>query len=137
MSRLEEIYDLYLKKMKKRILIVENDIEMEDIFQEIFSGSDEQVFFYEETDDILELMEKDHPDVVILDYNLNGKNGGELCQIIKASEKFKHIPVLLLSAFPKFIYNKENVGYDAFLEKPFEVDELKTVVEHIINGATK
>ncbi|WP_316834696.1 two-component system response regulator [Pedobacter nutrimenti] len=123
--------------MEKRILIVENDLEMEDIFKEIFSDNGEEVFFYEETDDILELVEKHRPTIVILDYNLNGVNGGELCKLIKSSEKHKQIPVLLLSAFPKFIYSNENVGNNAFLEKPFDVDELKTVVEHIINGSPK
>lgn len=123
--------------MEKRILIVENDLEMEDIFKEIFSDSGEEVFFYEETDDILELVEKHRPTIVILDYNLNGLNGGELCKLIKGSRKHKNIPVLLLSAFPKFIYSNENVGNNAFLEKPFDVDELKTVVEHIINGSPK
>ncbi|PYF76723.1 response regulator [Pedobacter nutrimenti] len=124
--------------MEKRILIVENDLEMEDVFKEIFQGDDYTVFFYEETEDIIELLEKHEPGIVILDYNLNGLNGGELCKLVKAHSKFKDIPVLLLSAFPKFIYNKENVGYDAFLEKPFDVEELQNIVKHkIVNGRSK
>lgn len=124
--------------MEKRILIVENDQEMEEIFKEIFSGETDHVFFYEETDDVLALIEKHRPNIIILDYNLNGANGGELCREIKAHPVFKSIPVLLLSAFPKFIYNNEYVGYDAFLEKPFDVEELQQVVEQkIINGAKK
>jgi CheY-like chemotaxis protein len=124
--------------MEKRILIIENDDDMEDVFNEIFSGIEDHVFFYEETEDIIELIEKHHPNLIILDYNLNGINGGELCKIIKKNTQFRHIPVMLLSAFPKFIYENENVGYDAFLEKPFDVEELKMIVEEkIMDGLSK
>ncbi len=124
--------------MEKRILIVENDEDMEDVFKEIFSNELDQVFFYEETDDIFELIESHHPNIIILDYNLNGENGGELCKMIKKHPSYRHIPVLMLSAFPKFIYENENVGYDAFVEKPFDVEELKTVVEEkIMNEPSK
>ncbi len=124
--------------MEKRILIIENDLEMEEIFTEIFSSENDAVFFYEETDDILALIEKHHPNIVILDYNLNGLNGGELCKIIKNEERYRRLPVLLLSAFPKFIYNSEQVQSDGFVEKPFDVEELRMIVEeHIINGAKR
>lgn len=124
--------------MEKRILIIEDDEEMEDVFKEIFCGKWDRIYFYLDTDDIIQLIEKHQPNIVILDYNLNGRNGGELCRIIKNDQKYHHIPVLLLSAFPKFIYQNENVGYDAFIEKPFDVEELKMIVEEkIMNGSSK
>jgi len=124
--------------MEKRILIIEDDEDMEDVFKEIFSGEWDRIYFYLDTDDIINLIEKHQPNIVILDYNLNGRNGGELCRTIKSDKKYHHIPVLLLSAFPKFIYQNENVGYDAFLEKPFDVEELKMIVEEkIMDGSSK
>jgi len=124
--------------MEKRILIIENDEDMEDVFKEIFSGEWDRIFFYEETDDIFKLIEKHQPNIIILDYNLNGKNGGELCKSIKKHPKYSYIPVLMLSAFPKFIYQNEGIGYDAFVEKPFDVEELKMIVEQkIMDGLSK
>jgi len=124
--------------MEKRILIIENDEDMEDVFKEIFSGEWDQVYFYPETDDVFELIDKHQPNIIILDYNLNGKNGGELCRNIKKHPKYSDIPVLMLSAFPKFIYQNEKVGYDAFVEKPFDVEELKMIVEQkIMDGSSK
>ena len=124
--------------MEKRLLIIENDLEMEDIFKEIFSGAFDHVFFYEETDNIFKLIELHRPNLIILDYNLNGTNGGELCKRIKNNKAYNNIPVLMLSAFPKFIYRNESVGYDAFLEKPFDVEELRMIVEEkIMNGSSK
>lgn len=124
--------------MEKRILIIENDSEMEDVFRQIFFEEKTKVFFYEETENIFELIEAHQPHVIILDYNLNGLNGGELCRQIKNHSKYGRIPVLLLSAFPKFIYNHEDYGYDAFIEKPFDVEELSAIVEEkIMNGLSK
>ncbi|MEJ5963191.1 response regulator [Pedobacter immunditicola] len=123
--------------MEKRILIVEDDEDMEDVFKEIFSGEWDRVFFYEGTDDIFGLIEEHQPNIIILDYNLNGKNGGELCRSIKKHSKYNHIPVIMLSAFPKFIYQNEDVGYNAFVEKPFDVEELKMIVEQkIMDGSS-
>ncbi|MET3113588.1 DNA-binding response OmpR family regulator [Pedobacter sp. CG_S7] len=124
--------------MEKRLLIIENDLEMEDIFKEIFSEASDEVFFYEETDNIFKLIELHRPNLIILDYNLNGTNGGELCKRIKSDKAYSHIPILMLSAFPKFIYRNESVDYDAFLEKPFDVEEFKMIVEEkIMNGSSK
>lgn len=124
--------------MEKRILVIDNDVEMEEIFKEMFSNTEYTVFYYEETDDVLELIDAHQPDIVVLDYNLNGLNGGELCKQIKADEKSAHIPVILFSAFPKFIYSPENYGYDAFIEKPFDIDELINKVDELVsqNSAT-
>jgi DNA-binding response OmpR family regulator len=119
--------------MEKRILIIDNDVEMEEIFKEMFSGTEYTVFYYEETDDILELVSDHRPHIVVLDYNLNGLNGGELCKQIKADEQSSGIPVILFSAFPKFIYSPENYGYDAFIEKPFDIDELTNKVEELVS----
>jgi DNA-binding response OmpR family regulator len=118
--------------MEKRLLVIDNDVEMEEIFKEMFSGTDYKVFYYEETDDIFDLLEKHEPDIVVLDYNLNGLNGGELCKQIKGHEQTRHIPVILFSAFPKFIYSPENYGYDAFIEKPFDIDELVSKVDEVV-----
>ncbi|WP_432712512.1 response regulator [Pedobacter sp.] len=115
--------------MKKCLLIIDDDEDLGEVFHDIFSEDDYDIHFYSGTDDIFDLLEQHQPNLVILDYNLNGTNGGELCKRIKNSNKYHHIPVMLLSAFPRFIYQTENFGYDVFLEKPFEVAELKLIVE--------
>lgn len=118
--------------MEKRLLVIDNDVEMEELFKEMFSGTDYQVFYYEETDDIFELIDEHDPHIVVVDYNLNGLNGGELCKQIKGNAQTKDIPVILFSAFPKFIYSPENYGYDAFIEKPFDIHELVAKVDEIV-----
>lgn len=61
------------------------------------------------------------PDIVICDVNLPGKNGFEICEILKNDLRTSHIPVILLTALD----NKESYlqglksGVDLYLTKPF------------------
>ena len=119
--------------MEKRILVVDNDDEMGDLFKEIFNDGSYTIFFHEETDDVFELIKAHQPHVIVLDYNLNGTNGGELCRQIKQNTEVSDIPVILFSGFPKAIYASENYGYDAFVEKPFDIDEIKETVDKQID----
>ncbi|WP_432708938.1 response regulator [Pedobacter sp.] len=115
--------------MKKRILVIDDDQEIGDVFKAVFPSDKNEVFFYEHADDIFHLLSLHQPDIVLLDYNLNSLNGGTVRKHIKSSKQYSHIPVILLSAFPKFIYSESDIGYDAFLEKPFDVQELINIVE--------
>jgi len=118
--------------MEKRILVVDNDDEMGDLFREIFNDDSYTIIFHEDTDDVVELIKTHEPHVVVLDYNLNGINGGELCKQIKGNAELSNTPVILFSGFPKAIYAAANYGYDAFVEKPFDIDELKETVDEQI-----
>jgi len=124
--------------MKKRILVIDDDPEMGDVFKEVFPTNHNEVFFYEQVENIIDLLSLHQPHIVLLDYNLETENGGEICKHIKSSKQYSHIPVILLSAFPRFIYSHRDIGYDGFLEKPFDIQELINLVEDkISNGSSK
>ncbi len=75
-------------------------------------------------------------DLVIMDLNLKHESGFELIQALKASERYKKIPVLILTEHA----NKDNVikakqlGVFGYLRKPIQKDELLTRVESILGG---
>jgi two-component system alkaline phosphatase synthesis response regulator PhoP len=67
----------------------------------------------------LNLVENEHPDVVISDVKLPGMDGVELARRIKSNGE-KGTPVLLMSAFGE---PRNHLG-DGFLAKPFDIDGL-------------
>lgn len=77
------------------------------------------------------------PDLVILDGMLPEVHGFEICRQIKASERFRHIPVVMISAVHtgwRFAADvKEKYGADDYLEKPFEAAELLRRVESLLS----
>ncbi len=79
------------------------------------------------------------PDVVILDGMLPEVHGFDICRQIKTSERFRHIPVLMMSAVHtgwRFAADvKETYGADDYLEKPFDPKDLLRRVETLLNRA--
>jgi CheY-like chemotaxis protein len=79
------------------------------------------------------------PDIVILDGMLPEVHGFEICHQIKTSERFRHIPVIMMSAVHtgwRFAADvKERYGADDYLEKPFDPPELLRRVETLLNRA--
>ena len=79
------------------------------------------------------------PDIVILDGMLPEVNGFEICRQIKTSDRFRHIPVIMMSAVHtgwRFAADvKERYGADDYIEKPFDPSELLRRVETLLNRA--
>ena len=79
------------------------------------------------------------PDIVILDGMLPEVHGFEICHQIKTSERFRHIPVIMMSGVHtgwRFAADvKERYGADDYIEKPFDPPELLRRVETLLNRA--
>lgn len=70
-------------------------------------------------------------DLVILDRQLSGADGLEICRAMKENTATNHIPVIMLSASPHVEKLAKEVGANAFLEKPFNIKHLLEIIcEH-------
>ena len=80
------------------------------------------------------------PDLVVLDGMLPEVHGFEICRQLKASDQFRHIPVILMSAVHtgwRFAADvKERYGADDYVEKPFDPRDLLRRIETLLNRAT-
>jgi DNA-binding response OmpR family regulator len=87
--------------------------------------------------DGLARMKESLPDLVICDGMLPGVHGFEICRQIKTSERFRHIPVVLLSAVHtgwRFAEDvKQKYGADDYMTKPFAADDLLRRVAALLN----
>jgi DNA-binding response OmpR family regulator len=110
--------------MIKRVLILDNDPDVLDAMQEVLVYSGFEVKTIEDTDNIFPIIYDFRPDVLLVDYILNGINGGEICHQIKTNPRTSHLPVIILSAYPRVINSLGFYGCDSFIAKPFELDDL-------------
>jgi DNA-binding response OmpR family regulator len=87
--------------------------------------------------DALAKVRETMPDLVILDGMLPEVHGFEICRQLKSSERFRHIPVIMVSAVHtgwRFAADvKEKYGADDYMEKPLEAAELLRRVEVLLN----
>lgn len=83
----------------------------------------------------IEMTQKERPDLILLDVMMPDKSGFEVCQILKADEKTREIPIIFLTALDNTtdIVKGFHVGGNDFISKPFNKDELIVRVQHQIS----
>ncbi len=84
--------------------------------------------------DVLSVTHSFKPDIILADILLTKKNGYEVCNELKADPQTKNIPVVLMwSSFMQLDLNQfHKVRADASLEKPFDSEALRTLVEKFV-----
>ena len=74
--------------------------------------------------DALDKLKLKRPDVIISDVMMPVMDGVDLYQEIKKNPETKNIPVIIITVKDKLEKSFSAVGADAFIAKPFEMDEL-------------
>lgn len=74
------------------------------------------------------------PDLIVLDILLSGQDGRTICMQLKGNQSTKHIPIILMSAHPDAGAMSRSAGADAFVSKPFDIDDLLKMIEDLIAG---
>ncbi len=76
------------------------------------------------------------PDIIITDIMMPRTNGFEMCRLLRSDELLNHIPIVIVTARSSSKDRLEAlaVGADAFLVKPFIADELKALIEALLNS---
>jgi DNA-binding response OmpR family regulator len=114
--------------MKKKILVTDDDSGVQDIFKLIFERAGYEVMVYGEAHSIFQ-NKFTRPDLFLLDKQLSGQDGLEVCQFLKSQSDTKDIPVIIISATPGISKMAMDAGADDFLEKPFQMKELLKLVD--------
>jgi DNA-binding response OmpR family regulator len=122
-----------INKMPKRILIVEDDQNILSLLKDILEREGYEVTGLHYTESIIKSIEKHPAELVMLDFLLQGINGGELCHDLKSQPATASLPVIMLSAFPRVIQSLGNYGADVFIAKPFDVGELLKTVHNCLD----
>ena len=110
----------------KKILIVDDEVDLVETirFPLEIEGFDTLVSYNGE--DALNQARKEKPDLIILDLMLPKLDGYKVCRLLKFDERYKDIPILMLTAKTQEkdkILGKET-GADEYITKPFEMDYL-------------
>ncbi|MGH9443695.1 MAG: response regulator, partial [Thermoanaerobaculia bacterium] len=112
----------------KTILIADDLPAHLDLFEVILQRADCRLLRAEDGMAALRLARGEMPDLIFLDIEMPGMNGGEVCRVIKADPRSKSIPIVLVSSHygPEFA---EKCGADRFLPKPVEEPVLLAELE--------
>lgn len=108
------------------ILIVEDEEPVRELIALVLRDAGHRTLEAIHGVQALELVARELPDLVISDVMMPMLGGAELCRRLKAGAKTRAIPVILMSSAGWIV--ADGAGSDAFLAKPFALDELEALV---------
>jgi CheY-like chemotaxis protein len=117
--------------LKKRILVVDDSPAILDVMVVTLEAEGYEVST-SLTGACFRQMDRNPPDLILLDVLLSGEDGGEICQSLKSDELTRHIPVILISAHIGLRVTAEGCGADGFLVKPFHLIDLRNIVHKFL-----
>ena len=125
--------------MANRILLADDSITIQKVVNLTFADEGIEVVAVSNGDMAERRLADVRPDLVLADIFMPGKNGYELCEAIKESAQYHHIPVVLLvGAFEPFDQAEaRRVKADAHLTKPFESRTLVDTVRKLISASSQ
>lgn len=122
-------------KTKYRVLIVEDDDEIRNYIKDELSA-DFHVKDCANGADALNIVLRNAPDIVVSDVMMPVMDGKTLCQKIKQNITVNHLPVILLTSLTAENDRIEglDVGADAYLTKPFNIEVLKHTIQNLLRS---
>ena len=116
--------------MNKRILAIDDNPHILEILDELLSYYGYEIRLSSNAENILDQINKFKPNLLLLDVMLDGRDGRDLCKIIKGNKSTESLPVILISATPGVSENvHEEGGADDYIAKPFDIYNLLEKVE--------
>jgi DNA-binding response OmpR family regulator len=118
------------------ILVVDDDPAILDALRFLFEDEGYRVQTSEKGDYAESLRDENGglPDLIVLDVLLSGKDGRTICRKLKSQDQTRHIPILMISAYPDAEHSAKEVGADAFVAKPFAIDEVAATVASLLSS---
>jgi len=119
-------------KSKLTVFVIDDDPEMLWFISDILKKQ-YNVVSLENACSVLETMEAIQPHLIVSDIMMPGMDGISLMKQLKADRRTAHIPFILLSAknTPEEQTGGIAAGADVYIVKPFNVEYLLSVVEHL------
>ncbi len=118
-----------------KILIVDDNYDMLDTLEHLFSFYQFDVIRADNGKKGVEVAEKQLPDIILLDAYMPVMDGFEACKILKKKRKTKQIPIVFLTAKYLDPGDRESgmqLGADDYMVKPFNSKELVNRIKTIL-----
>lgn len=108
----------------KKVLVVDDDPDILDAIQMVLLSHGYDPVVTTNGEEVYEKITESKPDLIILDVLLSGNDGRIICRNLKTDMQTEDIPVLMISAHPSAKDSVRACGAEAFLAKPFSIDDL-------------
>jgi DNA-binding response OmpR family regulator len=125
--------------VKRKVLIVDDEPNIVTALEFLLQRSGHEVKVATNGEEALAAIERDSPDVVLLDVMMPIKSGYEVCQRMRERPEWRHIKIVMLSAKGREAEVSKGLalGADLYVTKPFSTQELIDQIEGLFEESAK
>ena len=110
--------------MAEKILVVDDERDVRGLLSDFLTEEGYRVILATNGAEAIGFAELENPEVILLDINMPGIDGIEVCKKLKAQEKTQFIPIIIITALEDSGFIAYLEGADDFVSKPFNLVEL-------------
>ena len=120
--------------MAATILVVEDDPSIRELLAINLESSGHRVVEAASAEEAEPLITASLPDLILLDWMLPGRTGPQFAARLRESERTADVPIIMLTAMDQPVDRRRGIGFgaDAYLTKPFDVDELTGTISILL-----
>ena len=120
-----------------RILVIDDDPDIGIMIKMMLEYKGYTVSVATRAELVDEMIDNDQFDLVIMDMLLSGTNGIDICRDMKQNPKTAELPVMMISAHPNAKEICMQAGADEFISKPFDMQEILSKIQYLVNQKVK
>jgi DNA-binding NarL/FixJ family response regulator len=129
----------HTNRVNNKLLLVDDDFSLVFLLKDYLEFQGYQVTAVNNGQQALDILEKDIPDMIICDVMMPEVDGYEFLKSLREHQAIGWIPVLFLSALGQSLDRIKglNLGANAYMNKPFEPEELLAQVKSMLNQSSQ
>jgi len=117
---------------RKSVLVVDDEAGTIDVLIAVLADAGYKTHGAANGREALTKLAASSPDLVLLDYVMPVLDGADTLRAIRDDRRLAETPVVMMSGIPESMIKRRCRGYDAFLRKPFSLEELMGTVEKLL-----
>lgn len=117
-----------------RVLIADDNPQILELLEAYLEPLEVRVSTAMDGQATLAAVERDPPDLILLDVMMPKRSGFEVCRLLKRDPRYQHIPIILVTALNEIgdMERGRECGADDFLSKPVNKIDLLASVERLL-----
>ena len=118
-----------------KILIVDDELQATTLLEMLLTSRGYETVAVNESSQAINVARETDPDLIILDLMMPEPDGFKVCRMLRADSRFMLTPILIITALD----NTDSrivafgAGADDYLIKPYNVDELVTIIKALLH----
>ncbi|RLI36014.1 two-component system response regulator [Candidatus Bathyarchaeota archaeon] len=118
--------------MANKVLVVDDESEIRDLLRTSLSAEGYEVVVASNGEEAIGLAKRENPQVILLGIEMPGIDGIETCKRLKAEEKTRLIPIIMMTTLGDRDIEAYLEGAADVVNKPFDIAELTFRVKSLL-----